>query len=148
MGTDIHTHVEYREQETGNWKMLYMYTPYRWNPEKLNIVEPYSDRNYELFGALAGVRGWAEPIATPRGIPSDVSDGVSDKYNIEKDWGIHTPSWLSLLELIAAAQDKKTYDKNVRSSLKELISNIVFMLHSAHRWHDDIDVRIVFWFDS
>ena len=147
MGTDIHTRVEYRESDTGFWKMLYMYTPNKWHPEKLELVEPYNGRNYELFAALAGVRGWAEPIVAPRGIPQDVSNDVSDEYDREKDW-VHTPSWLTLAELRVAAKDKKTYDKHVRNALKVLIGNVDFMFSAAWRWPDDVDVRIVFWFDS
>jgi hypothetical protein len=59
----------------------------------------YGERNYSVFGALAGVRrsyGLA-PIAAPRGLPKDMAEET-------KAWaehGIdHTPSWLTLAEVL------------------------------------------------
>ena len=91
MGCDIHSYVEYRDKASGLWKMVRIYVPYRWEPERLGLVEPYNGRNYERFSLLAGVRGFATPISEPRGIPQDASDGVRCEYESAEDW-IHTPS--------------------------------------------------------
>ena len=147
MGCDIHSYVEYRDKDTGQWKMVRIYVPYRWEPERLDLVEPYNSRNYELFSMLAGVRGFAAPIVEPRGFPQDASDGVRREYELAEEW-MHTPSWLTLAELRVASKGKKTYSKDERSYLKELISGIDFMLSASWNWADDVDVRMVFWFDS
>lgn len=147
MGCDIHSYVEYRDKTTGLWKMVRIYVPYRWEPERLDLVEPFNGRNYELFAILAGVRGLAQPIAEPRGIPRDVSNGVLRKWEKDKEWN-HTPSWLTLAELCVASKDKKTYNKDERSYLKGFINGIDFMLGASCHWVDDIDVRVVFWFDN
>lgn len=147
MGCDIHSYVEYRNKDTGQWKMVRIYVPYRWEPERLRLVEPYNGRNYELFSMLAGVRGCATPIAEPRGIPQDASDGVLCEYEAAEGW-THTPSWFTLAELRVASKDKKTYNKDERSYLKGFISGIDFMLGASWHWVNDIDVRVVFWFDN
>lgn len=147
MACDIHSYVEYRDKTTSQWKMVRIYVPYRWEPERLDLVEPYNGRNYDLFAMLAGVRGCSTPIAQPRGIPQDASDGVRREYESVEDW-VHTPSWLTLAELRVASKDKKTYDKDERSYLKALINGIDFMLDASCRWADDIDVRTIFWFDN
>ena len=147
MGCDIHSYVEYRDKATGQWKMVRIYVPYRWEPERLDLVEPYNGRNYDLFSMLADVRGSATPIAEPRGIPQDASDEVRREYESVEDW-VHTPSWLTLAELRVASKDKKTYDKEERSYLKGLINGIDFMLGASWRWVDDIDARIIVWFDN
>ena len=147
MGCDIHSYVEYRNKDTGKWNMVRIYVPYCWEPERLDLVEPYNSRNYELFSMLAGVRGFATPISEPRGIPQDASNGVRREYESVEDW-VHTPSWLTLAELRVASKDKKTYNKDERSYLKGLINGIDFMLGASYHWVDDIDARLVFWFDS
>ncbi len=147
IGCDLHSYVEYRDKTAGLWKMVRMYVPYRWEPERLGLVEPFNGRNYELFAILAGVRGFAQPIAEPRGIPQDASNGVLCEYEAAEGW-THTPSWLTLAELRVASKDKKTYNKDERSYLKGFINGIEFMLGASWHWVDDIDVRVVFWFDN
>lgn len=147
MGCDIHSYVEYRNKDTGKWNMVRIYVPYRWEPERLDLVEPYNGRNYNLFAILAGVRGFAIPIAEPRGIPQDASCGVRREYEMAEEW-VHTPSWLTLAELRVASKDKKSYNKDERTYLKGLISGVDFMLNASWNWVDDVDVRMVFWFDS
>lgn len=63
-------------------------------------------RNYRLFGLLAGVRANSiESISDPKGIPSDVSQGI--KLEWEKWYGdAHTPSWYSLSELLNVKNNK------------------------------------------
>lgn len=68
MGCDIHLYFEKRNEE-GKW-------------EKLEISEFLvpEDRNYALFGQLAGIRGYpdeGEPWFQERGLPDDYS---ANKY--------------------------------------------------------------------
>jgi hypothetical protein len=113
MGTDIHLFVEKRVD--GKWlscdKWTIDHDPY-YGPEGYKHVDWkesfYSDRNYDVFAMLADVRngsGFAgvdtgdgfNPIAYPKGYPNDMSPEVkayTDKYTE------HTPTWISLKELL------------------------------------------------
>lgn len=84
MGADIHGAVE--RQKAGRWTFA----------QKLDL-----DRNYVLFGILAGVRyGDVQPIASPRGLPAD-RDRSADYYE-----GDHSYSYLTLAELRAFDWDQ------------------------------------------
>lgn len=79
---------------------------------------PYSGRNYDLFAILADVRngrGFAgidtgdrfNPIAEPRGVPTDATDAYKEEV---EHWGIdgHSHSWFTLAELKAYDWDQTT----------------------------------------
>lgn len=113
MSTDIHSYVEVRRD--GRWEKVGRIFP---NPgwregdtidEDPDIGgyrgpctdEPYSDRNYDLFGMLAGVREPdIEPIVhvLPRGVPEDASP---EFRAIISDYGDVCSSWVKLAELQA-----------------------------------------------
>ena len=95
MGCDIHMFVEVKQKDNDWWQSFDAIFPYPYyHPEnaptrynKQFTDEPYNDRNYDLFSALAGVRnGYAfagcdtgdaiKPIQDPRGLPDNVSDEV------------------------------------------------------------------------
>jgi len=57
VGCDIHMFIEYSQFE-GHW------SPFS--------GEIYGDRDYELFGLLAGVRGEASAVIAPRGLPDNL----------------------------------------------------------------------------
>ena len=69
----------------------------------------YGNRNYEVFGVLAGVRGHdQEPIVEPRGKPDDISDEV-DRANVDS----HSYSWLLLPEVLIYDWDQTWQDIGV-----------------------------------
>lgn len=86
MGCDIHVCVELKESWGNKWCAC--------------ILEDgaFSDRNYVLFGMLAGVRGDGPTISEPRGWPPDLSPEV--KTAIENDMGDHSASWLTVKEIL------------------------------------------------
>ena len=106
MGTDIHFYVEKRLNNRSLWQTADEWldeAPY--GPHVPYAKAYYSDRNYDLFAILANVRngqGFAgvrtgagfQPIAEPRGWPSDCCPELSSL-----DIG-HTPSWLTLAEIL------------------------------------------------
>jgi hypothetical protein len=59
MGCDIHPFLEIESFEAGQCNSLYN-------------VQPDLPRHYELFAAMAGVRGGATPLFPPRGIPDNL----------------------------------------------------------------------------
>lgn len=85
MGCDIHMWIEV-QRDDGTW---------------LLVASGTEERDYALFGRLAWVRREDEkPIAEPRGIPSDASEGYLYHCKRWEDDG-HTHSWLLLSELMA-----------------------------------------------
>lgn len=81
----------------------------------------YSDRNYDVFAALAGVRngtGFAGvyrhdpivPIAEPRGVPEDATEKSLTALSNE-----HTPTWLMLDEVMRYDWDQPLHRGGVVS---------------------------------
>lgn len=116
MGCDIHTYMEVHRTVNNELKWVCA------DRFKLNIysekeeykIEPiYSDRNYTLFAALAGVRDYGNEVALlarPRGLPGDCNHIVLRESNY---WGddAHSHSWVTLQELYdyQDANSKVTY---------------------------------------
>lgn len=113
MGCDIHFYVEKREGD--KWISADKWTPDKWSEDGSLAVDYddrfYRSRNYDLFAMLADVRngvGFAgcdtgdgfNPIATPKGLPDDVSPEVKKESG---DYGVdgHSHSYLTLSELEA-----------------------------------------------
>lgn len=162
MGCDIHTYIEYKGKGSDKWASF----GGRINP----------GRYYSVFANLAGIRCYGEkpPMLIPRGIPSDISwDASSDwwclindeyanddndyvtteqaerwsKYGskIEErngkpfrvqgpDW--HTPSWVTADELEQAIPGEGFYEYQA----------ILAAMRSFEA--QDLDCRLVFWFDN
>ncbi len=88
MSCDIH--ILYQKQTKDGWQEVKFERQYN--------DGPFTDRCYAVFAFLAGVRNYSgiRPISTPRGFPEDTP--VDFKQECD-DYG-HTPSWLSLQELL------------------------------------------------
>lgn len=103
----------------------------------------WSDRNYPLFGILAGVRGDGPPIAEPRGLPIDLGlEGRewADPNNLHSQdisYGDHSASWLTLQEL-----------QENRDRLLEAAPDFERVLRGLAKLGLPDRVRIVFNFDS
>ncbi len=69
MGCDIHAHIEYFVEHP-------QITP-RWD----HFAAPWVQRNYNLFGIIAGVRSALGPLYTPRGFPNDASMETREAYS-------------------------------------------------------------------
>lgn len=112
MGADIHIHCEYFKKkywikdDPGRWENCDIYA---WNPdtETYEFEDIYQYRDYELFGVLAGVRSNELPqICEPKGLPKDISAKTQEEYN-KFGGDAHTPSWLTLTELLQWKKDQK-----------------------------------------
>lgn len=86
MGCDIHAFTEVKVDD--RW--------HHYGPLKI-------DRQYALFGRMAGVRG-EDPIAPLRGWPEDAT--FMSKLH-ERDWhyDAHSHSWLNLEEIITLEKE-------------------------------------------
>lgn len=122
MGCDIHLHMERSEANDGLWFHFASYDDL--------------GRDYDAFGAMAGVRHPDKVIYSPRGLPDDVSWGTRNAWNDGMaDW--HTPSWLSPDEFEIAT--KNPY----RWMAVEAVLASARVIESAGN-----AVRLVFWFDN
>ena len=109
MGTDIHMYIEVLEciQEklkwvnADDWRINRYHLKYpSEDTQKFKVEHIYSNRNYGVFAILADMRnddGW-DPISQPRGLPPDLSEEVKAIWDLD---GEHTPSWLTLREILA-----------------------------------------------
>lgn len=107
MGCDIHLIAQHHTDH--GWVTLpaacgheYARTPgqcWRCDGTGLDQFGWWSDRNYALFSALAGVRRYSDtapPFVEPRGYPDDFNPADIDDYD-----KYHSASWLTLEEVRA-----------------------------------------------
>lgn len=136
MGCDIHLFAEVKI--AGKWHVY---------------SHPEIDRNYELFGFMAGVRDHdITPIAAPRGIPEDAAEVT--RLAFKSDDG-HTPSWLAGAELEAVCKFYEAQQRREVSWCSAELDQFGFLfgngwtLDSGGSHPKEVeDVRWVFWFDS
>ncbi len=112
MGCDIHFYVEKKDGD--QWVSADNWTDDKYEPGTLSIDYDdrfYNGRNYNLFAILADVRngvGFAGcdtgdafvPIASPRGLPSDVSPQIQRESGEYGSHG-HSHSYFTVAELKA-----------------------------------------------
>jgi len=136
VGCDIHVHVEIKIK--GEWH---------------HYNHPDVDRNYQLFGRMAGVRGTDEPIAELRGLPQDVTKATA--FDRQVHWGsdAHSVSWLTAEEVGQLEEEMKTVGYR-EADFGYLFGNHFYCLKKypeefdRHRDEGFDDARIVFWFDN
>jgi len=104
MGCDIHIYTERKDKTTGVWECQDYYSINNYYEKYPDEEQPYvredfyRGRNYELFTALAGVRGKGVESLTPKGFPEDASKECSEDF-IRWSTDAHTPSHLTLKEI-------------------------------------------------
>ncbi len=152
MGCDIHM---YAERATGH------------GYEAIPNAPVMEWRSYAVFGFLAGVRNYSDvtPISDPRGFPDDASDDVAEDY---EGWGpdAHTPSYLSLEELLGFDYDASMEDRRVTRKTSYGWNGgatcnpgegreMTFRDFLGKGYFDDLGAlqksgadRVVFWFDN
>lgn len=163
MGCDIHSYVE--ERHDGVWRIsdrIYESDYRRHGSEMFSdddeykaCYSPVDARNYALFGFLVRhVRGdgptclWLlgrDPYW--RGVPRDASPEVLKEWSGWLPDG-HTPSWLTLRELVAgfAAANLHGYASGYREQLQFGLKQMKARAKAAGLSYDDM--RLVFWFDN
>lgn len=154
MGCDIHLHVEQLDEDTQTWFMT------------KNSIKGAEDRQYNLFAALAGVRGEG-PEA--KGIPDNLSLGVRYEYELwESD--AHSASYYDLDEFMDIYMNER-YNKEYIADLRMRLNNLTNFeqenlndynkktedyIEFALDWDADYEAyfrndrqyRVVFWFDN
>lgn len=137
MGCDIHCYIDY--------------SPFSSNPKYAHcLANFFVRRNYELFGLLAGIRGFGPAVIAPKGLPESISYFAEDDVLIENEEGelvknpdYHTYSWLTIAEL---AEVMYRYDKKYGRP----VNYDVIAIYECMQVLDEKEMnpRFVFWFDS
>lgn len=156
MGCDIHLYAERWQAGAQQWVNVPV------------TLSEFPDRSYRLFGWLAGVRNYSMvgPLVDPRGFPLDASVFVAQEY-IDWDMDAHTPSWLTLDELLNVDYDQIVEDrrttkqigprywdgaaladagKGQKQTLRDFLGSFFFQ-GLDHLKEAKVD-RLVFWFDN
>ena len=106
MGTDSHVFIERRRGDA--WHVVSDSYKTEWDDRK----EPLSglkDRNYALFGVLAGVRSnLTEPLFPNRGLPPDASSRARKELKKE-DGDAHSTTWFTVDELAKVNWDAPAF---------------------------------------
>ena len=170
MSVDIHCFVESYDKESNEWNEEYFIDGQ--SNEKIPV---YDDRDYGLFGVLAGVRSGFRGLVEPRGLPDDLSDEVKEEWNDGEFFG---ETWYDYCELKAYVNSIVSCSEAIRQIvhvnekdcmlddilgdmqdgdmlyvITEMESLVDFMQHInyALSGYDKVpvpgDVRIVMWFD-
>jgi len=136
MGCDIHAFFEIKLN--GKW---YLYD------------QPNLERNYSLFGKMAGVRnGGIQPISPPKDLPKNLSKVVELEY---KNWkrDAHSMSWLNAEEIKEVIEWHKKFTDDYLVEHKQwgyLFGNgwPEFNEYRESYPSEIEDIRLVFWFDN
>ena len=169
MGCDIHLFVERQNKKTGAWefvsppqngtkfidgKLLEGEVDYRfdWTDESgLDDRTWFDDRNYTLFGYLAGVRScptdipFAEAVAQ-QGMPDDLSAPM--RYIVEEDWKHdgHSHFWGTLGQLLTffqlACRDASEETLASLANFNRLLAELSTLTDDERR------LRVVAFFDN
>ena len=160
MGTDIHTNIEVFNKKTDKWERKALY--YKDDDESFKEAwTVLDDRNYELFGRLAGIRTTEKPFVYPRGLPDNLSDETKKLYG-NGSW-YHGATWYDYCELCSYSQTERAiveyelYNADLDeyimtdrwNAVEPFIDAIDKVLEAYGIYYPDPgDVRIVIWFDS
>lgn len=151
MGCDIHTYIEKKNEEKNRWEIVSLYYLAEYS-KTLELAEPYTDRCYDLFSLLAGVRGSYEPLIEPRGLPHDLSVKV---YTESDYWenDSHSHTWYDLFELalfvkeLKLDEDRET-EYTLLTDFYEAIENYCSLAHQNIWEVAPGKYRVIMWFDS
>jgi len=158
MGCDIHSICEVFNPQTNTWERtgdLFPLDKYDREHFKKDLgPEPFSTRNYGLFGFLANVRNMSEctPLRYSRGLPPEYANyWESNNSHNSLYLGDHSFSWLLLSELLNFDYSKEFYDQRYkeRRTYKDLVGEKFFTsLEIMKTLGPPEHVRVVFGFDS
>ena len=159
MGVDIHTSVEVFNKDASKYERKCLY----YKDDNGNFKEAWSmtdNRNYELFGRLAGVRSYSKPFVRPRGLPDDISDETKELYGSGEYY--FNATWYDYCELKlysktddAYVEDEVYDDDNGFTIVDswngvEQYINAIDIILEAYGIYYPVpgEVRIVIWFDA
>lgn len=148
MGCDIHCYAETRDKN-GKWKADLADTFSNGQDDGYDdsdLNSSYDDRNYSLFGLLAGVRRNCEWAFQPKGAPPDASEEVAA---VIARWNgdAHTQSWLTLRELRKKQMELLLAPDQYAQQLNQYLLEMLLQINWPEGANGD-NHRIVFFFDN
>lgn len=157
MGCDIHIYVEVKYKNKSDWEVfkedyfeLTDFGKSYYKKEKSNIL--FDNRDYTMFGFLAGVRD-SEIIPAPysKGLPDSVAQEVSDDYTLW-DLDAHSVAHLYVSQLLEFDYSKNAYESEPLKNYYTVLGGLFFKnLKELNLLlgRDNIEnVRLVYWFDN
>jgi len=138
MGCDIHLTVE--KKFNNKWVMV----------NRIERPAPASERDYNFFAALAGVRSYSDDDmeGVPKGLPPDLSESTALFYD---EWygDAHSASWAPMAEAIDLLMEHKPPppDRKAIHCDLEWAMEHYFGIYTREKDTAD-DYRMVFWFDN
>lgn len=160
MGTDIHVKILHK-QKNGEYKNLVLFTD---NGKEVSWRAPYCNRNYILFGLLAGVRGEATEMVPLRGLfdgcpakaiedwfitQEDINEGFS--VNMLGNKYVFDETWYDWCELVALSNTNAAisydYDGEPYNPVKPWIEQLRFVLDCYEIYYPqpgDVIIQIAF----
>ena len=138
MGCDIHMFIEYKKPSDTEWKDGNLYKRVSDEDTFEAITLKSESRNYELFAALANVRGDGG-ICDPRGLPNDISKRA---FITVGSWGhdAHSTSYFTLAELIEHLSNYPI--------LQNLVDELNYHKRVIDYFIEPDNLRVIFWFDN
>lgn len=167
MGCDIHMFVEYKIGDAP------------WQADKNHRVSeedgyrnleqfPFTSRNYELFGKLAGVRTSGPD---PKGLPDDASEIIKNSTKEDENYGDdHSHSYCSFKEYKAALKaagvklkkhgeikwDSRDYESSYSQGIayiEQQLNRLKIDLEAEKQLlgqdiNTNVEARLLFWFDN
>lgn len=158
MGCDIHCYIEYKN-DNGEWVFANPdFKNYKHDNNGWDAIDGFfTDRDYNLFSLLAGVRGGWDAMKEPCGFPNDATEEVSMVYTEYGD-DAHTTTWYDVRELQLlvelTAQKFKNMDglddyENPIPSLQRFYTIVDYILDMNGVYYPKIgEARVIMWFDN
>jgi hypothetical protein len=130
MGCDIHIVLE-RRKSGGEWigAMATDFHP----KSRIEVAQ----RDYDFFAAVANVRGSGGRY--PKNVPKDISELAWELY-MDAPTDHHSPSWMDAAEFCQI--------HNAVNPSKSRAEHALFDLFGVWSGEDDVEWRVVFWFDN
>lgn len=153
MGTDIHINIFAMDKKTNEYKELKLFKN---DGVEIGCYAPYENRNYDLFGVLANIRGTAVSFTDVRGYPDWMPEELLREYD---DGWYHSATWYDWVELQAYAKTDEAFipywwedendEDNKYNVLEPWLKDIRFVLDCYGIWYiKPGDVIITICFDS
>ena len=150
MGTDIHTWIQIKKN--GKWETLNLYIEKKKDNDTKEYERAYTlveNRNYGLFGKIAGLRTWEDAIVPTRGWPDDITEDIQEATEY-----YFSPSYFDYCELKALAKTKDAIsyywdDEKGINVIEDWLTYIDFVLDAYGEYYPKPgECRIVFSFDN
>lgn len=151
MGCDIHYVIEVKDKNSDEWVGVYgSNNPFNppYDPKNPYPLYTLGYRDYDFFGAIAGVRRRG-PEA--KGLPDDISS-MAKMYSNMWEGDAHSHSYLPLAEFVRLKVKTNPLLTAEAAGIKLRGGDpIEWMLDHYWEWVSHVGVenfRVVFWFDN